>query len=77
MLTSVKSSSSTVTADLTVPVQHLAPLFSLESNIPQGFVEIHLLMYREHRLLQEDSRKAEGNLFGKHYTVYMEFGNDF
>lgn len=62
MLTSVKSSSCTVTADLTVPVQHLASLFSQESNTSQRLMEIHLLMYKEHRLLTEHSRKAGDNL---------------
>lgn len=80
MLTSVKRSSCTVTADLrlgTVLVQCLAPLFSQECNTPQGFIEMHLLMYQEHRLLQEHSRKVEASLFSKHYTVYTQLGNYF
>jgi len=80
MLRSVKSSSCTVTTDLrlgSVPVQHLAPLFSQVFNTPQGFMEVHLLMYGEHRLLQEHSRKAEGNLSSKHCTVYLQLGNFF
>lgn len=38
-------------------------------------MEIHLLMYKEHRLLTEHSRKAEDNLLVSY--VYVQLGSDF
>lgn len=40
-------------------------------------MEIHLINVQKTQTLQEHSREAEGNLFSKHYTVYIQLGNAF